>query len=51
MAIDVNAVVLCENCEFLRQCRAVCVCNHPHGLKTPQPEQGTFCCYGVNKNK
>ena len=39
--------VLCEECYYLRKCRACYRCAHPNGLKEPKPEQGTFCCYGI----
>lgn len=47
---NLNFAVPCEKCAHLRKCRACCRCNHPNGLKEPKPDQGTFCCYGVERN-
>ena len=47
--VNLNFVVLCERCMYLKKCRACCRCDYPNGLKEPKPEQGTFCCYGVER--
>jgi hypothetical protein len=48
--IKLDSIVLCEKCRFLRQCRACYRCNHPNGLKEPKPAEGTFCCYGLERD-
>ena len=43
-------IVPCAECRYLKECRAVCRCNHPFGLKQPHPEAGTFCSFGAEKD-
>lgn len=46
---NVTTVVTCDKCKYLRECRAVCRCSHPYGLKEPKPSIGTFCYYGEER--
>ena len=45
-----NNVVLCANCRYLKECRVAFKCEHPGGLKRPDPKQNTYCCYGDKNN-
>jgi hypothetical protein len=46
---NVNFVVPCEKCHYLKKCRACYRCNNPKGLPEPNPELGTFCSYGIER--
>jgi hypothetical protein len=47
--LNVDTITLCENCLYLKECRACFRCTHPNGLKEPKPMLGTFCCYGMER--
>lgn len=46
---NVDIVIFCDSCQYLRECRSCFRCEHPHGLKEPNPNIGTYCFYGVEK--
>jgi hypothetical protein len=46
---NIAITVPCSCCKYLRECRAVCRCSHPYGLKEPKPNLGTFCYYGEER--
>lgn len=39
-------IILCTKCKHLKKCRVVYRCDHPCGLKQPNPDAGTFCSFG-----
>ena len=49
IANNAYIVVFCNNCQYIRKCHACYKCEHPRGLKEPNPNIGTYCFYGVDK--
>jgi hypothetical protein len=47
---NLNFVVPCEKCHYLKKCRARYRCSNPKGLPEPNPELGTFCSYGIERD-
>jgi hypothetical protein len=47
---NVSFVVPCEKCRYLKKCRACYRCNNTKGLPEPNPELGTFCSYGIERD-
>ena len=40
-------ITYCSDCQYLKICRACYRCNHPVGLKEPNPKMNTFCVHGI----
>jgi hypothetical protein len=48
-ANNITTVVPCDECRYLKECRAVLKCEHPYGLKSPSYD--SYCSYGEQKEE